>query len=83
MRQIYNNGYGRTILGRQIKDLRQRHNDAQYETAKRLHITVSRLSQIECGKGKQPTIEELKPLETAYPVKVVQNELGEVYLEKE
>lgn len=83
MKQIYSNWNGKSILGYQIKDLRQRYNDAQYELAKKLHITVSRLSQIECGKGRLPTIEELKPLEITYPVKVIKNEIGEVVLKKE
>ena len=83
MRQIIDNNKGKTLLGKQIKNLRQLYNDAQYEMAARLKMSVSKLSQIERGVC-QPTIEELKPLENAYPVKVVKNELtGEITLEKE
>lgn len=83
MRQIIDNNKGKTLLGKQIKNLRQLYNDAQYEMAARLKMSVSKLSQIERGV-RQPKLEELKPLENAYPVKVVKNELtGEITLEKE
>lgn len=83
MRQIIDNNKGKTLLGKQIKNLRQLYNDAQYEMAARLKMSVSKLSQIERGV-RQPKLEELKPLESAYPVRVVKNELtGEITLEKE
>ena len=82
MRHIYNNGMARNLLGRQIKDLRQSHNDAQYEMASRLGITVSKLSAIECGR-RAATRKDLAKLESAYGMKVVENELGELTLEKE
>lgn len=83
MRQIIDNNKGKTLLGKQIKNLRQLYNDAQYEMAARLKMSVSKLSQIERGV-RQPKLEELKPLENAYPVRVVKNELtGEITLEKE